>query len=77
MGDFVKIYVPKPLNHQHHEERDLEDHTAGHRQHPHGCPDRPRNDLVHGARPHHILNRNLLTTPRPQSPHKRLRIFVS
>ena len=26
--------------------------------HPHGSPDCPRNDLVHGPRPHHALSRN-------------------
>ena len=34
----------------------MEDHHSGHRVNPHGGFDRPRNDLMHGARPNRILN---------------------
>ena len=54
----------------------LEDRHSGHRINPHGSPDCPRNYELHGPRPTRHLNRNLLISPRPQSPHKRLRISL-
>ena len=39
-----------------YEERNLEDHPAGHCQHPHGGSDRPRNHELHGSRT--VLKKN-------------------
>ena len=55
------------MRYHHEEQRYLEDHPAGHRQHPHRCSDCPRNDLVHGPRPDNTLNE--LTLPGKSCRH--------
>ena len=53
----------------------MEDRHSGHRINPHGSPDCPRNYELHGPRPTRNLNRNLLISPRPQSPNEVADLF--
>ena len=64
------------INIQHYEKGNLEDHHSGHRINPHGSPDCPRNDLVYGTWPHHVLRKEItLSTTKELTASQVLSVF--